>query len=138
MIEKRTQEAKPCIFPFTFLGQILTECTILKDPEDKPWCSTKVDNTGNHITSRGYWGHCGRECDQTQSEYQNAELSLKDGWFFGISSKKKFLFAKRKVIEKSQFTIKVSYKALSIVYFRALSEFLHFPMTMHQLKFFFC
>jgi hypothetical protein len=82
VIEKRTQELKPCIFPFKFFGQTLSACTTLKDPEDKPWCSTKVDDTGNHVISGGYWGHCDLECGETQKEIQKAEFSLKDGKSF--------------------------------------------------------
>jgi hypothetical protein len=60
----------------------LSACTTLKDPEDKPWCSTKVDDTGNHVISGGYWGHCDLECGETQKEIQKAEFSLKDGKSF--------------------------------------------------------
>jgi len=30
--------------------------------EDVPWCSTKVDADGNHISGKGNWGNCGPEC----------------------------------------------------------------------------
>ena len=60
----------------------MTECTTLKDSEDKPWCSTKVDENGHHVSSGGYWGQCGQHCDETQLEIQNEELSLKDGKSF--------------------------------------------------------
>ena len=79
MIEEISQKLKPCIFPFKYSGQTLTECTILRDPEDKPWCSTKVDDEGNHETSGGFWGHCGEECDLTQPYVLNPELSLNSG-----------------------------------------------------------
>ena len=28
----------------------------------KPWCSTKVDDNGVHISGQGKWGYCGQEC----------------------------------------------------------------------------
>jgi hypothetical protein len=30
------------------------------DPESKPWCATKVDAEGTHIT--GFYGHCHENC----------------------------------------------------------------------------
>ncbi len=79
MIEDTSGEPKPCIFPFKYSGQTLTECTKLRDPENSPWCSTKVDNEGKHVKSGGFWGHCGQECDQNHLETVKAELSLKPG-----------------------------------------------------------
>jgi hypothetical protein len=77
--EKRSGDPKPCIFPFKYSGQTLTECTTLKDPEDNPWCSTKVDSKGDHVTSGGFWGHCGQDCDQTQLGVLKAEFAAKSG-----------------------------------------------------------
>jgi hypothetical protein len=30
------------------------------DPENKPWCATKVDEEG--IVVEGFWGHCHDTC----------------------------------------------------------------------------
>ena len=39
-----------CIFPFIVDGITHIACTThLNNPEDEPWCSTKVDDNGNHI-----------------------------------------------------------------------------------------
>ena len=59
----------------------MSQCTTLKDPDDKPWCSTKVDGIGNHVTSGGFWGHCGQDCNDTQSVglNENAEFSFGGG-----------------------------------------------------------
>ena len=83
MTEKKSQEDKPCIFPFKYLGQTLSQCTTLRDPNDKPWCSTKVDANGNHVTTGGggFWGHCGQDCDDTQSDVMSAEFSFGEGNF---------------------------------------------------------
>ena len=43
-----------CIFPFT-VGEVThMACTTrFLNPEDTPWCSTKVDDNGNHIGGQG-------------------------------------------------------------------------------------
>jgi hypothetical protein len=79
VIEKKSRDVKPCIFPFKYSGQTLSQCTTLKDPDDKPWCSTKVDGNGNHVPSGGFWGHCGQDCDENQSAVQKAELAFGEG-----------------------------------------------------------
>jgi len=48
----------PCIFPFSFRGKIFDECTTFSDPDEKLWCSTKVDENGLHVSAGKYWGHC--------------------------------------------------------------------------------
>ena len=63
--DKSTKEHATCVFPFTFnykdssgtmVNQTFYGCTRNLDPEDKPWCSTKVDSIGIHQV--GHWGHC--------------------------------------------------------------------------------
>ena len=63
--DKSTKEQSPCVFPFTFnykdssgseVNQTFFGCTANLDPDDKPWCSTKVDSNGIHKV--GHWGHC--------------------------------------------------------------------------------
>lgn len=49
-----------CIFPFTFRSVKYFGCTTITDPDNKLWCSTKVDDNGKHI--RGNWGYCGEGC----------------------------------------------------------------------------
>ena len=53
---------KPCVFPFTFNGIVHFGCP--KDPDDpsKRWCSTKVDQSGNHIGGQGVYGDCALSC----------------------------------------------------------------------------
>ena len=54
---------KECVFPFTFNNFTYNGCPT--DPTDetktKRWCSTKVDETGNHITDN--WGYCIKGCN---------------------------------------------------------------------------
>ena len=40
-------------------------CITEYDPDDKPWCSTKVNpRTNEHIN--GNWGHCGSSCPRSK------------------------------------------------------------------------
>jgi hypothetical protein len=64
----------PCIFPFQYNGQTFTECITIDDPELKLWCSTKVDEVGEHVRDGGFWGHCGPECEENKTI--QPELSL--------------------------------------------------------------
>ena len=53
---------KECVFPFTFNNFTYNGCPT--DPIDttKRWCSTKVDETGTHITGGDNWGYCTKGC----------------------------------------------------------------------------
>ncbi len=79
MIEKKSKEVQPCIFPFNYLGQTFNKCTILRDQDDKSWCSTKVDEDGNHDDSGGYWGHCGQDCVEKDQSVLKSEFSMSEG-----------------------------------------------------------
>ena len=50
---------KTCIFPFIFNGHQTTTC--LED-KDEIWCSTLVDESGEHVGGQGKWGLCGPNC----------------------------------------------------------------------------
>ena len=53
-----------CILPFRYKGRTYDACT-LKDADktnNEPWCSTKVDRSGQHVTGKGKWGNCGQGC----------------------------------------------------------------------------
>ena len=53
----------PCIFPFKFNGIEHFSCTWdMAEPDNKPWCSTLVDDFGYHIENQEKWGNCGPEC----------------------------------------------------------------------------
>ena len=48
----------PCVFPFKAYGKSFTKCIFYGSTV--PWCSTEVDEQGNHI--KGSWGTCGSAC----------------------------------------------------------------------------
>jgi len=49
------------VFPFTFGRRIHTTCTTM-DGDETPWCSTKVDSSGEHVSGGGFWEHCQAGC----------------------------------------------------------------------------
>ena len=54
-----------CVFPFTYQSTVFYGCTLAgnDDGDDKPWCSTKTDQQGNHVGGgQGNWGHCPSNC----------------------------------------------------------------------------
>ena len=55
---------KSCVFPFKFRSVTYNNCTTAtNNPDDtKAWCSTKVDEFGNHVGGQGNWGHCEPKC----------------------------------------------------------------------------
>ena len=46
-----------CIFPFTFANRVHLTCTTL-DGDPSPWCSTRVDSAGVHVSGQGHWEYC--------------------------------------------------------------------------------
>jgi len=60
-----------CVFPFIYDGETYNECTI-DGAEDgyTPWCSTKTDESGNHIGGNGHYGTCGYECKIDWNNYE--------------------------------------------------------------------
>jgi len=79
VLEKKSHDVKKCIFPFKYSGQTFHRCTALHDPELKTWCSTMVDGEGNHLTSGGFWGHCGQDCSKKIPSNQNETLLKNQG-----------------------------------------------------------
>lgn len=75
VIEKKSSKSQPCIFPFKYYGSTYDACTDVNDPDNKLWCSTKVDQDGNHDQSGGHWGHCGQDCSARPLK-QNPEFSV--------------------------------------------------------------
>jgi len=52
----------PCVFPFTVNGRKYHGCTIDYDAKNRYWCSTQVDEDGQHVPSMGKWGYCKSNC----------------------------------------------------------------------------
>ena len=53
---------KPCMFPFIFNGVSYNTCTLKQADDNKPWCSTLVDDNNNHVPGGGHYGDCGPKC----------------------------------------------------------------------------
>ena len=74
------QKNKPCVFPFTMSNDYetitYTKCTTVLDPEDKPWCSTKVDYNGQHIGAHDNWGFCDERCKFGETIFGNKSCDL--------------------------------------------------------------
>ena len=51
-----------CIFPFKWNGNTYYGCPIDPDDNSKTWCSTRVDQGGNHITGQNKYGFCNEAC----------------------------------------------------------------------------
>jgi len=50
-----------CVFPFKHKGRVYYGCSPPEvNTNNLPWCSTKVDDIGDHIT--GNWGNCDETC----------------------------------------------------------------------------
>ena len=49
------------LFPFTYKGKMYTNCTLDGDSSGGSWCSTLVDESGNHVGGQ-HWGTCGTNC----------------------------------------------------------------------------
>ena len=55
---------KPCQFPFKYKSITYNQCTIdgNEENETSAWCSTKVDDSGNHVAGQGKYGFCEPKC----------------------------------------------------------------------------
>ena len=62
---------KPCIFPFKFKGEKYFGCPPDPDVQGRRWCSTAVDNRGNHITGKGNFGFCEESCPKHKTPSKN-------------------------------------------------------------------
>ena len=53
---------RQCVFPFKHNGFTYYGCPIDPDDRSKRWCSTLVDESGNHIVGKNKYGHCSKSC----------------------------------------------------------------------------
>ena len=61
----------PCIFPFRWNGKEYKSCVFRKSGS---WCSTQVDENGNHI--HPYYGNCPRKCKVDDSTKHSKGRSM--------------------------------------------------------------
>jgi len=54
--------SQKCIFPFKWNGNTYYGCPIDPDDNSKTWCSTRVDQGGNHVTGQNKYGFCNEAC----------------------------------------------------------------------------
>jgi len=120
VIENKTNDLQPCIFPFVFAEKTYNKCTNTSDPDGKFWCSTKIDENGKHVKS--YWGYCDQNCSNADDGHQRAKVSLSTltGLYAFIHSfTYSLLFKSKKIkmhnlmlclISNSTFRIKLSIK----------------------------
>jgi len=66
-----------CIFPFRYKGRIWKHCTHYDTHGDNNWCSTKVDESGEHIP--GHFGHCNVDCDRYSGQIKESGDSRESG-----------------------------------------------------------
>jgi len=59
-------QGQKCQFPFFFKGILRDGCVTENDPEGKAWCSTRVDDDGNHIGGGQFWAHCSSQCPRAR------------------------------------------------------------------------
>ena len=52
----------PCMFPFRHENNVYNGCTTQHHPNKTLWCSTKVDQDGNHVSGGGHFGCCSYDC----------------------------------------------------------------------------
>merc|ERR1719510_692585 len=55
-----TRQNKPCVFPFTYKGEVHNQCTQVDSENGAFWCATKVDRTGKAV--RNAWEYCQSDC----------------------------------------------------------------------------
>jgi len=68
-----------CISPFKFVPTNKTYYGCTYDTSTEPWCSTKVNEFGYHLS--GYWGVCSEECpvEEIDPEFESRECLTKHG-----------------------------------------------------------
>ena len=54
--------SQKCIFPFKWDEKTYYGCPIDPNDSSKTWCSTKVDQEGNHIVGQKKYGFCNEAC----------------------------------------------------------------------------
>jgi len=93
---------KPCIFPFKFKGEKYFGCPPDPEVKSRRWCSTAVDNRGNHITGKGNFGFCEESCPKHKTP-NNFKITGRNVF---IPKQDLYAKCKTKVGEQCQFPFK--------------------------------
>jgi hypothetical protein len=62
------------VLPFKFQGILRHECITETDPDNRYWCSTKVNENLEHADSIGNWGYCSESCPPKNGMLRKAEI----------------------------------------------------------------
>ena len=62
-----------CVLPFKFNGVTHRKCPIDPDNSNLNWCSTKIDQNGQHISGIGAYGNCGPNCPLVSGRQHRVE-----------------------------------------------------------------
>ena len=65
-----------------YSGKTYNKCINVNDPNNRFWCSTKVDTNGNYVNT--YWGYCDQNCILSPNEDQQAKVT--GFWFFNLTN----------------------------------------------------
>ena len=57
-----TTDGRFCSLPFRYDNIKYDGCTVDGDPDGLRWCSTLVDEAGDHVSGAGEWGYCDPSC----------------------------------------------------------------------------
>ena len=63
------------MLPFKFQGILRNECITETDPDNRYWCSTKVNENLEHADGIGNWGYCSQLCPLENNFQRKAEIS---------------------------------------------------------------
>ena len=63
------------MLPFKFQGKLRNQCITETDPDDRYWCSTKVNENLEHAEGIGNWGYCSQSCPPENNLLRKAEIS---------------------------------------------------------------
>jgi len=78
-------ESTQCSFPFVFRNKPYSACTTVGDSAGKPWCSTKVDGNGVHVSGGGHFRYCSDTMPPLQTTTPSVPLSITIGSFDGTT-----------------------------------------------------
>ena len=94
----RTRDGRLCQFPFTFQETTYTSCTSDDDPGGEPWCSTRVDARGRHVSNGGHWGHCSDTCTQASADLKQVFKNVVENEGDDVIIVKEFVFCVSRII----------------------------------------